>query len=385
MTNFGLQFQLSRYSGSDTDRDLPISIQDWKNLAMEKLDENAWWYIEGGAGSNDTCRLNEERFQHYRIRPRYMRNVENSSIETTILGRKRSSPFIIAPLGAMSIISNNADLMGAEAAEHLDIIFCQSTVSSNSIEEVARHAPKAEKWFQLYPGKDKMIMKSFIQRAEKSGFKAIVVTVDTTMLGWRESDLKNSYLPFLQGHGIANYLTDPYFRKRLRDDPQNDLSEAIMEWLKIYVNPAFDWQYFDEIRSWTNLPVLIKGISSPADVREAFEHKVDGVVISNHGGRQVDGAIATIDALYEITQSGSYEGDLLLDSGIRHAADVMRAFCIGTSGVLIGRPYAYAMAAAGSRGVQRLFEELKGELSLQLALAGFNSLGELSPTDLMKL
>ena len=385
MANSGLQFQLSRYSGSDTDRDLPISIQDWKTLAREKLDDKAWWYIEGGAGSNDTCTANEERFQHYRLRPRYMRNVENSSIETTVLGRKRSSPFIIAPLGAMSIINQDADLLGAEAAEYLDIVFCQSTVSSNSIEDVARHAPKAEKWFQLYPGKDKMIMKSFIQRAEKAGFKAIVVTVDTTMLGWRESDLKNSYLPFLQGHGMVNYLTDTYFRKRLRDDPQNDLSGAIMEWLKIYVNPAFDWQYFDEIRSWTNLPVLIKGISGLADVREAFEHKANGVIISNHGGRQVDGAVATIDALYEITQSGSYEGDLLIDSGIRHAADVMRAFCLGASGVLIGRPYAYAMAAAGARGVKRLLEELKGELSLQLALSGFNGLGELSSNDLLRL
>ena len=377
MTNFGFQFQLERYTGTDRDSDLPVSIQEWKKLAREKLDDGAWWYIEGAAGSCDTYSGNEERFRHYRVRPRYCRNVEKSNIRCNFLGRERSSPFIIAPLGALSIIERNADVMGAMAAESLDIPYCLSTVSSNSIEEIAHSAPRAEKWFQLYPGKDREIMKSFVRRAERSGFSAIVVTVDTTMLGWRENDLRNAYLPFLQGHGIANYVTDPVFRKRLAVEPEKDMKSAIMEWLGIYVNPAFDWNYFDEIRSWTSLPLLVKGITSVEDVRSAFEHGAEGVVVSNHGGRQVDGAISTIDALNEITGSRSYDGEIFLDSGVRHASDVMRAFCMGAAGVLIGRPYAYALAAAGRRGVERLFREFKGELSLQLALSGFNSLKEL--------
>lgn len=378
MVNYGYEFETKRYLRTDEDRELPISIEEWRKAASEKLPNDAWWYIEGSAGNNSTFEHNEYRMNSYRIRPRYLRNVENSSIETSILGRKYKSPFIIAPLGAMSIVGKDADLAGAKAAEALGLIYCLSTVASSSIEEIAVNAPNLEKWFQLYPGKDLEIMKSFVRRAEKSRYRAIIVTVDTTMLGWREKDLQNAYLPFMQGHGIRNYITDEHFRKRLKKNPKEDMMEAVKEWLSIYVNPSFDWNYFDKIRSWTKLPLFIKGITSPLDVKLAFEHKADGVIVSNHGGRQVDGAISTIDALNEITMSESYKGRLIIDSGIRGAADVMRAFSLGATGVMIGRPYAYALATAGREGVQRLFTTLMGELSLQLALSGFNSLDELN-------
>ncbi|MGP6219890.1 alpha-hydroxy-acid oxidizing protein [Caldiplasma sukawensis] len=382
MTNLGTQYQLMRYLKADEEGDFPVSIEKWRESARMKLDKNAWWYIESSAGSGSTELHNEERLNHYRIRPRYARNVENSTISTEIFGKSFLTPFIIAPLGAMSIVNPQADLIGATVAEKLGLIFCLSTVSSWSIEEVAKAAPNAEKWFQLYPGKDMDVMRNFVKRAETSGYKAIVVTFDTTMLGWREKDLENRYLPFVEGHGTKNYFTDPYFLKRLSKPVEEDRMSAIMEWSSIYVNPGFDWEYFDHIRKWTSLPILVKGINSPEDVKLSFEHKANGVIVSNHGGRQVDGAIASIDALNEITGEGNYDGHLIFDSGVRRAADVMRAFALGANAVMIGRPYAYSMAVGGEKGVEAYFRQLIGELSIQLALSGFNSLKELGRNNL---
>ncbi|WP_337860214.1 lactate 2-monooxygenase [Ferroplasma sp.] len=378
MTQFGIDFQLKVYTKTDSDSDMPISLESWRSEARKLLKDGPWGYIEGAAGSEDTMRENIRAFSRYRIRPRYLHDVDDRNQSITLFGKKYDSPFIIAPIGVQSIIHKDAEYASAGAAASLNMPYILSTVSSVSIEEIAKTYPDSDKWFQLYPGRDENVMKSMVKRAERSGYNAIVVTVDTTMLGWREQDLKNAYLPFLQGEGIANFLTDPEFLKRLDERPEDNMNAAIEEFLMVYVNPSFTWNGFKKIRQWTRLPVLVKGISSIEDANAAVSYGADGVIISNHGGRQVDGAISSLEALDEITQNGGINCTVLFDSGIRHGSDAMKALALGADGILIGRPYCYAMAVAGQRGIERYMNELKAELDLQMALSGFNSITELS-------
>ncbi len=379
-----MEYQVRTYLKLNENRDLPVKIDEWKDMAMQKLDSGPWWYLDGSAGNGDTMKNNLDAFQRYMIRPKYLRNVENRNQDITLMGKKYSSPFILAPIGVQSIINNDGEIASAKAAAELQVPFILSTVSSYSIEEVAKASPESEKWFQLYPGKDENVMESMIKRAEKAGYKALVVTVDTTMLGWRENDLKNEYLPFLQGKGIANFTSDPEFRKRLSRSPEEDMQAAIEEFLSIYVNPAFSWEDFRKINEITDLPVFIKGITDKDDVLKAKNYGADGVIISNHGGRQVDGAISSLTAL-DLLEPEGLGIPVIFDSGIRHGADAMKAMALGASAVLVGRPYCYALAAAGQRGIVHYMNQLMSELDLQLGLAGFNSFNELSRKDILKL
>jgi len=285
---------------------------------------------------------------------------------------------VLAPMGALSVIHADAEIAVARAAAKFGIPFVLSTVSSHSIEEVAAEAPETEKWFQLYPGKDMEIVKSMIRRAESSGYRVLVVTVDTFMLGWRVRDLRNSYLPFLKGAGLANYLTDPVFLSQLNRLPEEDMMGAISKFLSVYVNPQFTWSHLREILEFTKLPVVLKGITHPQDVKLAADAGVSGVVVSNHGGRQVDGAVSTIDALSQITEAPPPHIELLLDGGIRHACDALKAIALGARAVMIGRPYAYALATAGQRGVEAYLNQLIAEFDLELGLSGFISPSELN-------
>lgn len=378
LKDYGLEEEVRIYSRMDGDSDLPISIQDWREMARQKLPREAWGYLEGAAGNEETLRENAEAFERWKIRPRYLRDVSKRDLSVTLFGTSYETPFILAPIGVQEILHPEGEVATASAASRLGIPFILSTVSSVSMERIAEVMGSSVKWFQLYPGKDRDIMKSMVGRAENAGYSAIVVTVDTTMLGWREQDLKNAYLPFLEGKGIANYITDPQFLNRLERDPKEDPKGAVSEFLKVYVNPAFSWDDFAEIRKWTRLPLLIKGITHKDDVEMSFYYGADGVIISNHGGRQVDGAISSLEAM-SILDPESYQGKvLLLDSGIRHAADVVKAMALGAKAVLIGRPYAYALSVAGSRGVERVMSMMRAELDLDVALSGFRSLRELN-------
>lgn len=377
MENRGLNYQTTRYTGMDPYREFPISIGEWRSAARTRMPEEAWGYLEGGAGSESTMNGNIEAFSKWKLRPRYLKDVSERDISARYLGRKESTPFILAPIGVMSIISRSGEVAAARAAGKFGIPFVLSTVSSSSIEEVASKAESTEKWFQIYPGKDVEIVKSMIRRAENAGYSTLVVTVDTTMLGWRERDLKNEYLPFLKGEGIANYLTDEVFLSRLQHKPEQDMNEAVLKFLSVYVNPSFSWSDLREIIRFTRLPVVLKGISHPDDVATAVESGVKGIVVSNHGGRQVDGAVSTIDSLAAITDGVTVGADIFLDSGIRHASDAMKAIALGARAVLIGRPYAYALAVGGERGVEAYLNQLTAEMDLQMGLAGFRSLDEL--------
>jgi isopentenyl diphosphate isomerase/L-lactate dehydrogenase-like FMN-dependent dehydrogenase len=216
-----------------------------------------------------------------------------------------------------------------------------------------------------------------VSRAEAAGYGAIVVTLDTFIPGWKPRDLQQAWLPFLEGVGNANFLQDPVFRSQLEKPPEEDLGAATGHYLSVYVNPSLSWGEIGRLREWTSLPVLVKGILHPDDAREARDRGVDGIVVSNHGGRQVDGAIASLDALPPIAEAVGGDVALLLDSGVRSGADVIKALALGADAVLLGRPYLWGLALGGREGVETVLKMLLAELDLTLALSGYTSPAEL--------
>lgn len=383
MTDEGTKYQTKIFTGVEN-RKLPQSVDEWRERARSTLTKDAWDYLEGGAGEEDTVHENRSAFKKWRIRPRYLRDVSKRTMEAEYLGQNRESPFILAPIGVQSILHKDGEIASARAAAKMNMPFILSTVSSITMEEIVKKSPEGEKWLQLYPAKDKNIIRNFIKRAEKAGYSAIVITADTTMLGWRERDLNNAYLPFLRGEGLANFFSDPVFRRRLEKPPEEDLIKAIMEFISVYVNPFFSWEDFKEICSTTEIPVILKGITHREDVKLAFKSGARAVVISNHGGRQVDGAISSLDALEEVTESGDLKGEILFDSGFRHAADAIKAIALGASGILIGRPYAYALSVAGQEGIELYLEQVMAEMDLEMGLSGIKNLKELNRESLYR-
>jgi isopentenyl diphosphate isomerase/L-lactate dehydrogenase-like FMN-dependent dehydrogenase len=266
----------------------------------------------------------------------------------------------------------------ASAAAATRVPFILSSVSTTTIEAVAEAMGDAPRWFQLYPTKDDDLTASLVQRAEATGYQALVITLDTTMLGWRERDLRTAYLPFLDGIGLANYLSDPVLRARLARPPEDDQSAAIGYVLNVFTNPSFDWQGVAFVRERTRLPVLLKGITHPADAAEAVERGLDGVIVSNHGGRQVDGAIAALDALPEVVAAVDGRVPVLMDSGIRRGADVLKALALGARAVCVGKAAGWGLGAAGEEGVVRVLELLTLELRIAMANTGVASLADVS-------
>ncbi len=354
--------------------DWPIAADDWERAAAEKLDAGPFGYIAGGAGAEATVGANLEAFNRWRIRPRMLTGnvVRDQSVE--VLGLPSPAPFFLAPIGVLSIAHEEAELGVAKAAASTGVPIVLSSAATHSLEEVA--ATGAPRWFQLYWVSDREICASFLKRAADAGYGAIVVTLDTLQLGWRPRDLRNAYLPFLQGEGCGQFFTDPVFLSRLDKPPAEDLLTAAATMLATFPNVGLTWDDLDWLREETDLPLLVKGVLTAADARLALDHGVDGIVVSNHGGRQVDGAVAALDALVEV-RDALPEAVVLMDGGIRSAADVLKAMALGADAVLLGRPYAYALAVGGKRGVEELLQNLMAEIDLSLALAGAHSIREL--------
>jgi lactate 2-monooxygenase len=313
-----------------------------------------------------------------------LRDVSRRSLEVSLLGHALPAPVLLAPIGVLGILHPEAERAAGRAAAATGVPFVLSTVSSVPMEQVATAMdavrPGAARWFQLYPSRDREVTASLLARAERAGYSAVVVTLDTTMLGWRETDLRNRYLPFLTGQGLANYLTDPAFRALLARSPEEDPAAAVQAFLTTYVNPGFTWADLDFIRERTRLPLVLKGMLHPDDVRRAVAHGADGIVVSNHGGRQVDGAVAALDALPRVAAAvqrvAGERVPVLFDSGIRRGADVLKALALGARAVLFGRPYAYALAAAGEAGVTHAVRCLVADLDLELGLCGRTRIAE---------
>jgi isopentenyl diphosphate isomerase/L-lactate dehydrogenase-like FMN-dependent dehydrogenase len=252
------------------------------------------------------------------------------------------------------------------------------------VEEVSQALGDTQRWFQLYWSKDQAFNASIVKRAEQVGYSAIVVTLDTKMLAWREQDIQNAYLPFLLGEGLANYFSDPAFRRSLPQPPEENKMAAIQRFVQIFNNPALSWNDLAALRQWTTLPILLKGIMHPDDARMAVEQGVDGIIVSNHGGRQVNGARASLDALPDIVAAVDGKLEIVFDSGIRRASDVLKALALGARAVLLGRPVLWGLALGGEQGVREVLLNFLADLDLTLALSGFTSYAGLDKSMLVK-
>ena len=358
----------------------PIGPEDWEAVAEQKLDPGAFGYIAGGAGGEATMRSNLEAFERRRLRPRMLAGNVSRDLSVDVLGTHSASPFFLGPVGVLSIAHEEKEVGAARGAAALGVPFVLSSAASSSIEEVAEAMGDAPRWFQLYWINDREVAASFVRRAEAAGYGAIVVTLDTPMLAWRPRDLRRAYLPFLRGEGCAQFFTDPVFRAKLSAPPEEDMLSAAAMMLATFPNLGLTWDDLDWMREQTSLPLLVKGVLRGDDALLAREHGVDGIIVSNHGGRQVDGAIAALDALVEVREAVGPEFPLLVDGGIRRGADVIKAVALGANAVLLGRLYAYGLAVGGAAGVEAVCRQLLAEVDLTLALCGGTAIRELDAT-----
>ena len=355
----------------------PIAWAELEERARESLDERAIAYIFGGAGSEDTMRANLEAFRRWRIVPRVLRkdlSVRDLSLE--LLGTSIPAPVLLAPIGVQTLLHDEGELASARAAAEIGLPLITSTASSTALEQIAEANGDGPRWYQLYWPNDDELAASLVKRAEDAGYTALVLTVDNYVPGWKPRDLEQAYLPFLEGVGIAQYLSDPVFKAGLEKPPEEDIGAAVGHFLGIFANPALTWERLEWLRGTTSLPIVLKGVLHPDDAREARERGIDAIVVSNHGGRQIDGAIASLDALPAIVDAVGEGMTILFDSGIRSGADVFKALSLGAEAVLVGRPYLWGLALDGQNGVETVLRCILAELDLTMALSSCTALGD---------
>ena len=382
----GMQYQLQVYFAGiqNIQPQLPVSYEALEQKAGEVMRPEAFAYIAGGAGAETTMQHNITAFNKWRIVPRMLVDVSNRNIGVELFGTTLPTPVLLGPVGVLSLAHPEAELAVARAAKALGIPQVVSTVSSKTIEEIAAVHGDHPHWFQLYWGSNNDFTRSIINRAEQAGYSAIVVTLDTRLFAWRERDIQNAYLPFLYGQGLANYLSDPIFLAAV-GDPAEDKMRTMMQFADCFSNPASTWEDLAVIRDCTRLPIILKGIQHPEDARKAIDHGADGIIVSNHGGRQLDGAISALDALDDIAGAVGDKTTILFDSGIRRGADVFKAMALGAKAILIARPYAYGLALGGEEGVKEVVSNLLADVDLTLGLAGCTSWAEVTRDKLVRV
>ncbi len=400
---------------------VPVEPAALEAAAQRRMSPEAWSYVAGGAGQQQTVRANLEAFDRHRIVPRMLIDVDERDQSVELFGRRLPAPLLFAPIGVLEMAHPEAERAVARAAKALGLPMVISTQGSLPMEETAAALGDSPRWYQLYWSKDDTVVDSFIARAEAIGSDAIVVTLDTHVLGWRTHDLDLAYLPFARGEGIAQYTSDPSFRKLaeqraaqssalqsaapsgeptprptlaalkalvsmarhypggLVENLRSPVPRAAVEtFLEVFSRSSLTWEDLDYLRARTRLPILLKGIQDPRDAALALEHGVDGIIVSNHGGRQVDGAIGSLDALPGIVAEVDGRVPVLFDSGVRSGADAFKALALGAQAVLVGRPWVYGLALAGAEGAQAVMEHVWAELDLTMALVGASTLDEIT-------
>jgi lactate 2-monooxygenase len=372
-------------SGRRRSPGIPDDLSKLEAQAKRVLEPEAWAYIVASAGNGATLRANAKAFDKWRIvgrRP--AAGKARPDLSTSILGTRMPAPVLFAPVGVQTLAHPNGELATARAAAEMNLTYVHSTQGAYSMEEVAAANGKGSRWYQLYWPNDDELCVSFLRRARSAGYSHLVITLDTTMLGWRPADLDRGYLPFFRNLGIANYTSDPVFRRRLREPPEVDPLAAGVAFGAAFLNPGLSWDELPLIRENWDGPILLKGIQSVGDARRAVREGMDGVVVSNHGGRQVDGAIASLDALPAIAQAVGNRVSVLFDSGIRTGRDAFKALALGADAVLIGRPYLYGLALGGRAGTKQVMRTLLGELRQTLASTGYASHRKLGRSSLRR-
>ncbi|WP_433787791.1 alpha-hydroxy-acid oxidizing protein [Actinomycetospora sp. CA-101289] len=405
MSQSGRVRQDEVYRGGITGRRpvVPTAFPELERRARRVMSRKAWAYVAGGAGCEESVRANRDAFGRHQVVPRVLRGVGERDTSVELFGRRLDAPVLLAPIGALDLVSAQADLAVAHGAGQAGVPMIVSNQAGHPMEQIAPYAT-AGWWFQLYWSTSDDLVDSFLARAEAAGAGAVVVTLDTTMLGWRPRDLDLGHLPFARGLGIAQYTSDPVFARLTRetaagpprptprptpaavrtlveisrhhpgrfvDNLRSPLPRAAVEtFLRVYSRPTLSWDDIATVRSRTRLPVVLKGVLHAGDARRALDAGVDGVLVSNHGGRQVDGSVASLDALPGVVDAVGDRVPVLLDSGVRSGADVARALALGARAVCLGRPFAYGLALAGAAGVAQVTRDVLAELDLTLALAG---------------
>ena len=364
---------------------IPGDLAQLEARAAENLSPEALGYIRAGAGDRDTTRANAAAFRRWGIRRRTGRRPANVDLSTTILGTRMPAPVLFAPVGVQTLAHPNGDLASARAAEQLGLTYIHSTQGAYTMEDVAAANGDGSRWYQLYWPNDDELAVSFLQRAAAAGYTHLVITLDTTLLGWRPLDLDIGYSPFLENKGIANYTSDPVFRRKYMPAPAEASPLATgIQFARVFQNPGLSWSQLPLIRDNWDGPILLKGIQSPRDARLALRHGIDGIVVSNHGGRQVDGAVAALDALPPIVKAVDGRMPVLFDSGIRTGRDVFKALALGADAVLVGRPYLYGLALDGQRGTRKVMRILVDDLEEEVRTARHRTHRTLSRSSLTR-
>ena len=419
-----VQSEVYRAGVGGTKPAVPVDHDALEQAARKAVSAEAFAYLAGGAGGEATMAANRAAFSRWQVWPRVLRDVAERDLSIELLGRRRATPFILSPIGVAELAHADADVAVGRAASELDVPYVLSNQASRPMEEVAAEMGAGSRWFQLYWSRSDELNASFLRRAEAVGCEAVVVTLDTHLLGWRTRDLDAAFLPFTRGQGIAQYTSDPVFAELVRDRVARSTGPgerpkvtptllrsafsiarsavgtrlvdggvrdalrsplplaAVETFLDVFSDPSLTWDDLARLREWTSLPVLLKGVLHPDDASRALDHGVDGIVVSNHGGRQVDRSVATLDALPAIVERVAGRVPIVLDSGIRGGADAVIALSLGATAVGIGRPYAYGLAVAGQDGVREVVRNHIAELDLTLGLAGHRSIAELGPETL---
>ena len=343
---------------------IPGDLSRLEAQAAKVLGPEALAYILAGAGDADSTRANAAAFRRWKIKRRRGRKPAKVDLSTTILGTRMPAPVIFAPVGVQTLAHPDGDLASARAAAELGLTYVHSTQGAYKMEDVAAANGDGSRWYQLYWPTDDELAASFLRRAKAAGYSHLIITLDTTLLGWRPLDLDRGYSPFLENKGIANYTSDPVFRrKKMPLPPEASPLATGIQFAGVFQNPGLSWDQLPLIRANWDGPILLKGIQSRRDARLAAEHGIDGIVVSNHGGRQVDGAIASLDALGPIVREVGDEMPVLFDSGIRTGRDAFKALALGADAVLVGRPYLYGLALDGQRGTGTVLRMLVDELA----------------------
>ena len=365
--------------------ELPMAFAELEERARSVLAPSVWSYVAGGAGDEATQRANVEAFGRWGLMPRMLVGAKQRDLSVDLFGHRLATPLLLAPIGVLGLCAQDGhgDLATARASAELGVPMIASTLSVDPVEEVGKELGSTPGFFQLYTPTDRELAESLVHRAEAAGFCGIVVTLDTWIPGWRPRDLATGNFPQLRGHCLANYFTDPVFRSRLAQSPEQNPGAAILHWAGVFGNPL-TWDDLAWLKSLTDLPLILKGLCHPDDVRRAKDAGVDGIYCSNHGGRQANGGLPALDALPGVVEAA--DGlPVLFDSGIRSGADVIKALALGATAVAIGRPYAYGLALGGVAGLVHVLRSLLAEADLIMAVDGYPDLASLTPDALRRV